>query len=681
MPTLQKRNDPVRVDPIVVNRLRSKSVQGRVCALLLCVLLIALFVSCERARGGSAGGKKMIILGIDGMDPDLLTKFMAEGKMPNFARLAEQGSFRRLTTSIPPQSPVAWSNLITGLNAGGHGIFDFIHRDPKNFQLYFSTSRVEGPRHSWTIGNWVIPLGSGSADQLRQGRAFWEILDDHGIRNSIYRIPANFPPISAKGKTLSGMGTPDLRGTYGTFTFYTDDATAAAGAVEGGEVVQVDVKDNRVVSSLIGPGNTFRKDGAPATEPFKVDVDPLEPVARVSFQNQQFVLKEGEWSGWVPVEFQLVPFIGNVKGICRFFLKQAHPRFQLYVSPVNIDPANPALPISTPSSYSRDLAKEIGEYHTQGIAEDTKALSDGVLDDKEFLEQSHTVLAEHRRAFDAEFPKFREGLFFFYFSSLDLNAHMMWRHTDPSHPSYDPALAAQYGTALEDFYRQIDEVLGEVLAKVDRDTTLLVLSDHGFAPYHRSFNLNTWLLQNGYIALKPEAPADPSEPFAGVDWSRTRAYGLGLNGLYVNVRGREREGIVDAAQADALLREIREKLVAVRDPKDNSQAITRVDLASEVYQGPYARSGPDALVGYNRGYRAGWKTILGAFPPDIFEDNANAWSGDHCMDYTRVPGVLLSNRKIDAQAPALTDIAPTILAEFGIAKASEMKGQSVFGGH
>jgi predicted AlkP superfamily phosphohydrolase/phosphomutase len=256
---------------------------------------------------------------------------------------------------------------------------------------------------------------------------------------------------------------------------------------------------------------------------------------------------------------------------------------------------------------------------------------------------------------------------------------MMWRLTDPSHPAYDAALAAQYGSALEEFYQQLDQVLGEVLAKIDSETTLLVLSDHGFAPYRRSFNLNTWLLNNGYIALQSGSAPDANEPFAEVDWSRTRAYGLGLNGLYVNLRGREREGIVETAQSDALLREIRQKLTEVRDPKDNSQVMTRVDLASEAYQGPYARTGPDGLVGYNRGYRAGWKTILGTFPSEVLEDNANAWSGDHCMDYTKVPGVLLSNRKIDAQSPALTDIAPTILAEFGITKTKDMMGQSVFG--
>ena len=639
----------------------------------------ATLVSCHSARSEWRGEQRLIILGIDGMDPQLLRQFMREGKMPNFAKLAAQGDFRELTTSIPPQSPVAWSNLITGMNAGGHGIFDFIHRDPKTLALYFSASRVEGPKHAIHLGSWTIPLGGGSAEQLRKGEAFWQILDEHGIPNTIFRIPSNFPPVAAKGETLSGMGTPDLRGTYGTFSFYTDDPTAASGAVEGGQVIPVQVENSRVTANLIGPDNSFKKGSPAATEPFTVSVDPLESVAKIAVQGHDFVLREGEWSDWVRVEFQLIPFFGNVRGMCRFYLKQAHPRFQLYVSPINMDPANPALPISTPSSYSRLLEDEAGEFHTQGIAEDTKALSDGVLDDKEYLQQARTVLAEHRRIFDAEFPKFQHGVFFFYFSSLDLNSHMFWRLMDPKHPEYDAGLAAQNGSAIESFYEQMDQVLGEVLPKVDSHTTLLVLSDHGFAPYYRSFNLNTWLLNNGYIKLKGVTNEDSIEPFANVDWSQTRAYGLGLNGLYINLRGRESNGIVEpGVAADKLMAEIRSKLLAITDAKANLPVITRVDLASEAYQGPYARSGPDMLIGYNRGYRAGWKTILGAFPPDELEDNTNPWSGDHCMDYTLVPGVLLSNRRIAADAPALTDIAPTILAEFGIAKGKGMIGQTVF---
>ena len=644
---------------------------------LLCAT--ALLLSCQRMGSDWRGENKLIILGIDGMDPQLLKQFMDEGKMPNFSKLVSQGSFRLLTTSIPPQSPVAWSNLITGMNAGGHGIFDFIHRDPKTLEPYFSASQVKPPKHAIHLGNWLIPLGGGSAEQLRKGPAFWEILDQHGVPNSVFRIPANFPPVPAKGETLSGMGTPDLRGTYGTFSFYTDDAAAAAGAVEGGQIMPVHVENWRVKASLIGPDNTFRKGSPPATEPFSVAIDPLESAVKVEVQGQQFVLREGEWSDWIRIEFQLIPFFGNVKGMCRFYLKQAHPRFQLYVSPINIDPADPALPISTPSAYSRRLSEEAGEFYTQGIAEDTKALSAGVLDDNEYLQQSRTVLAEHRRIFDDEFPKFRQGVFFFYFSSLDLNSHMFWRLMDAKHPGYDAALAAQNGSAIREFYQQIDQVLGEVLPKLDDHTTLLVLSDHGFAPYYRSFNLNTWLLNNGYIKLKGGGSADSSEPWANVDWSQTRAYGLGLNGLYVNQRGRERAGIVAAgAAADALIKELKQKLLSVTDPKGGLRVITRMDVASEVYQGPYSRSGPDLLIGYNRGYRAGWKTILGAFPPEVLEDNLNAWSGDHCMDYTLVPGVLLSNRAIAAETPALTDIAPTILAEFGIAKSKDMIGQSVF---
>ncbi|HTM89276.1 MAG TPA: alkaline phosphatase family protein [Terriglobales bacterium] len=650
--------------------------------LLVAVVICAaagLLYSQLPARNRYRGEHKLIILGIDGMDPQLLERFMREGKMPNFAALAREGSFTRLTTSTPPQSPVAWSNLITGLDPGGHGIFDFVHRDPATMEPYLSTSKVEPPKHNLHLGSWVIPLGSGTAELLRHGQPFWNILEDHGIPTSVFHMPANFPPSASKARTLAGMGTPDLRGGYGTFSFYTDDPTVQAGEVEGGEIIPVMVQSWRVTANLEGPKNSFRKGWPPALVPFTVSVDPVSPAAKLAIQDQEFILREGEWSGWVHVDFSLIPGLESVSGICRFFLKQVHPRFQLYVSPVNIDPANPALPLSTPASLSRDLWREVGDFYTQGIAEDTKALSDGVLDDGEYLQQAREVAAEQRRIFNAEFPKFRRGVFFFYFSSLDLNGHMMWRLMDSHHPAYDPTLAAQYGNPLESFYQQIDRVLGKVLPKLDANTTLLVLSDHGFAPFYRSFNLNTWLLDNGYIALKPGVNQEEGQYFTNVDWSRTRAYGLGLNGLYLNLKGREKNGIVQPGRdADALLDELSAKLLTVRDPATGLPVITRMSRTSQVYHGAFVPDAPDFIVGYNRGYRAGWKTILGAFPRQLLEDNTYAWSGDHCMDYSLVPGVLLSNRKVEAPSPALTDIAPTILAEFGIAPGQGMMGHSVF---
>lgn len=638
---------------------------------------ILMLTSCSRTHSWQ-GEQKVIILGIDAMDPNLLQRYMQQGIMPNFSKLARTGSFRLLSSSDPPQSPVAWANMLTGMNPGGHGIFDFIERDPRTLQLYFSASRVEPPKHGMHIGNWFIPFGGGSAEQLRHGKAFWEFLDAYGIPNTIFRIPSNFPPVKADGQTLSGLGTPDLRGSYGTFSYYTDDLMAAARPVEGGDIIAVQVEGSRVTTNLIGPDNTFRQGSPPAVEPFTVSIDPLESVAEFEVQGQKFVLREGEWSDFVPVEFHLVPWLASVRGICRFYLKQAHPRFELYVSPMNIDPEEPVLPISTPKTYSRELTEEAGEFYTQGISEDTKALSAGVFDDREYLQQAREVLAEHRRIFDAEFPKFDRGLFFFYFSSIDLNSHMLWRHIDPTSLQFDATQAARYGSALPDFYREMDEVLGEILPTIDEHTLLLVLSDHGFAPYNRSFNLNTWLLQNGYAALRPSDNSIQGS-FSDVDWTRTRAYGIGLNGLYLNLKGRERDGVVaPGALASALLEELKAKLLSVRDPRNNTIAITRVDRASEVYQGPYANRGPDLIIGYNRGYRAGWDTILGNFPAEIFEDNTNPWSGDHCIDYSLVPGVLLSNRKIDAADPALADIAATILDQFGIAQPSDMIGHSVF---
>jgi len=256
---------------------------------------------------------------------------------------------------------------------------------------------------------------------------------------------------------------------------------------------------------------------------------------------------------------------------------------------------------------------------------------------------------------------------------------MFWRAIDPEFPAYDAELHAKHGKVLEDYYREMDAILGEALRAADENTTVLVVSDHGFAPFRRSFNLNSWLVENGYLVLRQGASTQGRDIFRDADWSRTRAYGLGLNGLYVNLSRREKNGIVKpGAEADALQREIAARLEAVRDPKNKEQVITRVDRAADAYSGPSASQGPDLIVGYNRGYRVGWDSVLGGIPATLIEDNTQPWSGDHCIDFTKVPGVVLSNRKIRAENPALTDIAPTVLAEFGIARPETMKGRNIF---
>lgn len=620
----------------------------------------------------------MLVLGMDGLDPAIVERLMQQGRLPNFALLKARGDFKRLATSVPPLSPVAWSNFITGMDPGGHGIFDFIHRDPATVAPYLSTSRVEPPGKTVRLGNWLFPLSGGRVELLRRGKAFWEMLAAKGIPARINGMPANFPPVESAGISLSGMGTPDIQGTYGTFTFYTDAPPEDAEDISGGRIFPVTVADQRVEATLVGPINTFRKQGGSATIDFVVMLDPEQPVAKIVIQDTELLLNQGEWSEWVRVEFPLIPFLKSVSGICRFYLKEVHPDFKLYVTPINLDPEAPALPISTPASYAKDLARAIGLFYTQGMPEDTKALNGHLLDEDEFLAQARTVLAERLAMLEYELKRFRSGLLFFYISSPDPIQHMFWGPIDPDHPAHQRTTGIRYGGAIEAIYREMDRLLGRALAEVDDRMTLIVMSDHGFAPFYRYFNLNTWLKDNGYLALMSGGRRGESSLSQGVDWQRTRAYGLGLNALYLNLLGRERTGIVSPDQKAGLLDEIARKLLRVRDPVTRRPIVFRVYKASEAYAGSEVGSAPDLIVGYNRGYRASSKTALGEIPEGLVGDNTEKWSGDHAMAAELVPGVVFSNRKIKVLDPALTDLTVTILSEFGLQAGEGMRGRRIF---
>ncbi len=646
-------------------------------AFALALAVAAVYSGCGKVAP-MARSHKLIVLGFDGMDPQILEQLMGEGKLPNFDRLRKKGGFRRLATSIPPQSPVAWSNFITGMGPGGHGIFDFIHRERETLLPYLSTSKIEGPARTIKLGGYIFPLSSGRARLLRGGKAFWQLLGAHGVPATVIMVPANFPPAEFEGKSISGMGTPDLMGTYGIFSYYTDSPPEKE-EVAGGRIFAVEVKGDRVRAELLGPGNPFRQGSPNASADFTVWLDRENRLAKIELQGRELLLKEGEWSRWVEVRFEMLPWLYSISGICRFYLKEVAPGFKLYASPININPADPVLPISTPKDYAAEIAKELGYFYTQGIAEDTKALEAGVLDDGEFLEQSGLVMRERVKLFEHQLARFQGGLLFFYFSSIDQNSHVLWRAIDRNHPAYRPELAEKYGGKIAELYRAMDEMVGAALAKIEGDDTLIVMSDHGFAPFYRSFHLNSWLQREGYLKLDRPLEKDALDLFSDADWRRTRAYALGLNGLYLNLRGREPQGAVSpGSEAEKLLDEIAAKLLQLKDPKNGQSIVSRVYKAKEVYQGPYRDQAPDLIVGYNRGYRASWQTTLGAIPPRLIEDNTDRWSGDHCMAAELVPGVLLSNKLLDRAEPRLEDLAVTILAEFGVRKEDAMTGEDIF---
>ena len=630
------------------------------------VLAVAAQSLASGCRSRNVAGTRVIVLGFDGMDYRVARDLMAQGKMPNFAKVAAAGSFSPLATSTPAQSPVAWSSFITGLPPEGHGIFDFIHRDPAKMAPYLSTTKTEAPARSLTLGSWTLPLSSARVTLLRDGRPFWEVLEQYDVRTTIIRMPANFPPSGTATHELSGMGTPDILGTYGTFSFFTSTPKKFRSAPpSGGNVIAVDVVDDVVRGEIAGPDNPYRTSGRKVSAPFTVYIDRTAPAAKLVVGAEERVLNAGEWSDWVPVDFPLMP-MQRLRGISRFYLKQVRPAFELYVSPVNLDPAAPAMRISTPASYAAELARATGRYYTQGMAEDTKALNDQVLTRDEFLRQAALVGDEVTRQYWTVLDRFSDGLLFYYFENLDQVSHMMWRPRDPDHPAYDAARDAPYARVVEDVYVAFDRIVGETLRRMPPDTTLVVMSDHGFSSWRRSFHLNGWLRDHGYLAvLDPSRENDPGQ-FQNVDWSRTRAYGLGLNGLYLNLRGREASGIVDPREADGLIAEIRSALLETIDPDTGRAAVTKAFVRSARAGGDHADRAPDLVVGYAEGTRVSNESALGAVPAGVMVDNTSEWSGDHCMDPDAVPGILLTNRRLQRAAPALEQLAAVILAEFGI---------------
>jgi len=622
----------------------------------------------------SSDTERVMVLGVDGMDHSLVKQFIAEGRLPNCKRLMEMGSFSPLATSNPPQSPVAWSNFISGTNPGGHGIFDFIARDPETMLPYQSISRVVRGGKPISIGNFLLPTSAGEIQSLRHGATLWNELEQHGVPCTVFRVPANFPPTEGEANTLAGMGTPDLQGGYGTFTWFTDEIKERTRDVSGGRIERVPMRNHVMECKLRGPVNEFSAKQEQSEIPLTIHRDPDQSVIRIVVQDQTLILKEKEWSDWVVVSFPLIPHVVEASGICRFYLKSVHRPFGLYVSPMNIDPKNPSLPLSTPPDYSKQLVKELGYYYTQGMVEDTHALSAKVLDASEYRQQAMFVHDERMRFFEHELARFQNGFLFFYFSTLDLSSHVFWRTIDKGHPKYSEELAAAEGDFIRSLYEKVDHAIGLALDKLDDKTWLIVMSDHGFTSFRRQFNLNSWLLENGLLRTLSAPVRAGSTNFHDVDWKKTRAFGLGLNGLYINRKGREKYGFVDAAEADELEQELIRKLVEIRDPENGEQVITNVFRASEIYSGPHVGLAPDLIVGYNRHYRASWETILGGFPRQLVLDNSDVWSGDHCVDPQFVPGVLLSSRPLTTAAPRLEDLAPTILTAFGAAVPESMTG-------
>ena len=621
--------------------------------------------------------KKAIVIGLDGLEPTIVEPMLERGDLPNLARIRKSGSYSRLRTTYPAQTPVAWSSFATGTNPGGHGIFDFISRDPATYLPDAALSRFERPRSAFAAPQVV---------NQRKGVPVWQVLSQAGIPSVVLRCPCTFPPDEFNGRLIAGVGVPDLRGSQNKGTFYTQNTGVIARESE--QVVTL-AAGSDIKTYVIGPRNTKQSPPVDTKAEIRVQVrtESRSLLIETGGTPARIEVKEGAWSDWVRLKFKF-SMLQSVTGIARFYVRQLEPDLEFYVSAVNFDPAAPVFPVSSPGGYAKDLASVIGLFSTLGMAEDHNGLNNGRFNESAYLDQCELVTSERERMMRFELDRFSEGLFFILYDTPDRVQHMLWRFRDPAHPGFEPDLAREYSTLVEQHYSRCDKLLGPALDKADENTLLIVLSDHGFNTFRRAFDTNTWLHQNGLLALKNggKPSEDLGDAFAAVDWSRTYAYAVGLGGLYLNMKGREREGIVEEGpEAEKVRNAIQSGLIDVVDPGVQASAVRSVSRREELYSGPYAVNAPDLLVNFNPGFRVSWQSAVGGFANALIEDNIRKWSGDHIIDPDAVPGILFMNQNCSggtsaparAGSPSIIDLAPTILNYLEVPVPQSMEGTNL----
>ncbi len=696
------------------------------------VLLVSLVSAAARAEK-----RRVVILGFDGVDAALVEKQMAAGRLPHLAALRAKGGFTPLLPPIPAQTPVSWSSFSTGLDPGSTRIFDFLKRDPKTLTPTFAiedesekpfffgaaNGAVAGAiiflvvallpqvfaRRAGRIvflalgialaaGGFVVvrrdvPEKQPFAVNNRQGRTLWQALGAAGKKAVVIRMPVTFPPDQfADGELLSGLGVPDLSGRIGRPSFYTSDPFFAP---KGGndfsiELVRLDSNEGAITTKITGPpAKYFGRANAWLDAALRLTVDPDHSGLTIETSGSRVHLKVGEWSNWVGISFPANTLV-TLHGMAKFHLLTASPEIRLYLSPVNFDPRAlpPGFEITNPAGFARDLVSSAGLFKTMGWAIDTWSIQSGTIDEKTFLEDVDQTVASERKILDTVLADKSVDCAVQYFEFPDRVSHIFWRFRDPQHPAYDARLAKIYGDAVEKSYDTMDSIVGQAQEKLSPSDVLLVASDHGFATWRRSVNYDTWLVQNGYLALKGEAQRkNLDELFShgtfwdSVDWSKTRAYAMGLGEIYINVAGREKDGIVHpGADYEKLRTELIERLVTLTDAKSGARAVSRVVRREEAYKRFDPNLIPDLFVLNTAGFRVSWQSSLGVPTPDLFEDNTDVWSGDHCsVDPELVRGIFFSSLPMRLKGvPSILDVEPSVLALFGVSAGEPKDGTAFF---
>ena len=611
----------------------------------------------------SSNGERVIILGFDGVEPTIVDAMLSDGELPNLARLRETGCYHRLLSSNPPQSPTAWSSFATCANPGRHGIYDFLRRDPATYIPGLGFGGMQ-PAKVAPDGALLQPAGYVS---FRKGETFWAVAAKRGLRAKLLWTPYAYPPEDTPGiQMICGLDAPDIRGTQSTF-FALSDRFKQTETVAGGVRIPLRFTGNAADVRIPGLRHPHRKDYVEA--PLRITVDRERCTVTLDVQGKTITVAERCWSDWIEWTFDISPAF-QVRAISKCHVHEAGEHVRIYMSCLQIHPAAPYLPISAPGTYAAQLADRHGLYKTVGWSDDTKALQQDELTEALFLEEAKGNMAWQSLVVLDELEAGHFDLFIAGWTSTDRVAHMFWRYRDQQHPKYESEAPDRFRRAIETLYAQMDEIIGKVMSRITPNDTLMVLSDHGFKGFHTGFSVNTWLARNGYLAVVGQS--DPATAFTdarflqGIDWPCTKAYGLGLGSVFLNLQGREGKGTVSPDEADALLLELREKLLGVKDPESGEPVLHNVYRARDIYHGDCLADAPDLQLGFRDGYQMDKSSASGAVPGNIFAPNDDKWSGEHAAaDVRHTPGILFCNRPLRSE-PAIVDIGVTALSRLRI---------------
>ena len=620
-------------------------------------------------------GNRVVVLGFDGVDPDYIEQWKAE--LPHLAEFIDQGRFHRLGTTTPPQSPVAWSTFATSTNPGKHAVFDFVGRDPAKYFPKVATNAYSGPEFD-SAGK---VTGPGTSTSPRQGESFWKTAADAGVPTKVLSVPYSFPAddLGANGSVLSGLGVPDLRLTNSTFYLFGSDIDAASAkeSVAGGKKVSLSASDAGFSGVVEGPyGLTKKREKVSLT----FTPDTAGKSVTISGAGVEVTVAEGSFSDYATLEFPVSNFY-SAKGLVRFYpLEVSDERVSVYMYPLMFDPEDPYIPFTHPADFGQSLADEYGDYKTIGWVHDTSALNSNLVPEEVFVSDMEQIFQKRLEMTLGELEKSDAKLFISVFTAPDRASHMLTRLTDPTHPTYDAALAAEFGDTIKNTYLWMDDAIGKIKDQLGETDTLILLSDHGFHSFKRGFNTNTWLAENGYLALQKPASATTKIIMPGtVDWAATKAYALGTGQIYINLEGREGKGSVSAADYESVAREIAAGLEAAIDPETGRKVLDKVHFRGDAWSGDLDAVGaPDLQVGFAEGYQTSRATSLGGVPEGLVSDNDKKWSGDHASSNAAdTEGFLVVDAAGVSGEVHIRDLAPTILKLVGVDAPAHYEGKAL----